>query len=228
MKNDTVRGFSLIELLLAVLIFSIVAVSVYSAFGAGVFAWRRLGAVTVSYQRVKLAMELLGNELANLIPSQKIKLEGEKDKISFLELIEKDSIAGLYKVSFYYKVGLGDEPNKIIRSQEDIGPILNSLSAQPAAALALEPAPEDKEFLSGIESLEFGYLCKAANTNDEYEWKDFLDKSANLVCAAVSISLRPKKDGPVFTKIAPISFVSAQIQSAAGSGGSGGEAQQNE
>ena len=172
------KAFTLIELLVAISIFSVVAISVYYAFSSGIAAWRRLNVATSAHQNIRIGLELLGEKIANMIPSDKVKLEGEKSKIVFLGILDKAGLQVPGKISFFL-----DEPAKtaktIMQAQEDL----------------------QEEFLSDVSGLEFKYYCKAGSAGNEYEWLDFIDPNTDPACSAVSISIT---SGVTFTKIVPL------------------------
>ncbi len=176
------KGFTFIELLVAISIFSVIAVSIYYAFSTGVFAWRRLSTATESYQKATLALELMGNEIAGYIPSNTVKMEGAKDRIAFLADLTDIDNPGLYKISFF----LDSAKNTIMRSSEDFKSVLNSLAAQ-GTTENIKGRFLEEEFLPDAKAIEFKYYCKnpAGENANQYEWKDSLGSD----CKAVSISI---------------------------------------
>lgn len=197
MRTDKKTGFTFIELLIAISIFSVIAASLYSVFNTGVFAWRRLSVATDIYQQSRIALELMGNEIANYLPSQKVKLQGDTEKISFLGKVNNEGADRLKRISFF----LEPSTNTLMRSQEDFKSVLNKLSSENSATLSSEEDENavTEEFLSGVKKLKFKYFCKssAPDKKDKYEWIDLLDPEGNSSCAAVSISIDA---GVSFTK----------------------------
>jgi prepilin-type N-terminal cleavage/methylation domain-containing protein len=63
------HGFTLIEVLVSVAIFSVITVAVYSAFAGGVGAWRRAQEFSSTYQTVRLVLEDMAQELKNAVTS---------------------------------------------------------------------------------------------------------------------------------------------------------------
>jgi len=208
------KSFTLIELLIAVSIFSVVAVSVYSAFNTGVFTWRRINVEAESYQGAAVALELMANEIANHIPSEVVVISGEKDNISFLSNVNKAGKNNLYKTVFFFD----SSKNAIIYGYKDLRVFLNEANTEGASVSTYETDANilKEEFLPDVKSLEFKYFCKKSDSanNDEYEWVDLLSPDKKAACRAVSITiaLSPKQDNRFqakgndikFTKIVPI------------------------
>lgn len=63
MNARTLKGFTFLELLIAVTIFSIVAVAVYSSFNVGIRAWRKTEESYKVRQETRHALDKLGRDL---------------------------------------------------------------------------------------------------------------------------------------------------------------------
>jgi prepilin-type N-terminal cleavage/methylation domain-containing protein len=87
--NATRRGFTLVEVLLAVTILSLIITAVYSTWSASLMAWRRGGDASAVFQRQRIVMDTL-TELAQSV----VFFSGES--------------AGLYAVTGTSKPGWGD------------------------------------------------------------------------------------------------------------------------
>lgn len=103
------KGFTLVEILLAVSIFSILAVSVYSVFNMGITAWRKMEAILERYQRIRLIMERIGLELRNCLdldidnsfildPEKAYDFQGMADKVIFYTLKNGEIKRIIYKI----------------------------------------------------------------------------------------------------------------------------------
>lgn len=195
MRRDTKKAFTFIELLVAISIFSVIAVSIHSVFNTGVFVWRRLNTAADVYQQSSVALELMGSEIANYIPSQKVKLQGNAEEISFLGKFKNEGVDKLSRICFF----LEQSTNTLMRSQEDFKSVLNTASLEGAGSLAPgnDKSVVTEEFLTDVKALEFKYFCRNKE-QDKYEWVDSLDPEDNSSCLAVSISINA---GVSITKI---------------------------
>ena len=92
MKKNEFRiskhGLTLIELLLAVTIFSIVASIIYSSFRLGIVSWRRTEANLSRYQKIRHALNLFTEDLTNAFMYEAIPFKGEGKSIEFAGFIK--------------------------------------------------------------------------------------------------------------------------------------------
>ncbi|MBI4436826.1 MAG: prepilin-type N-terminal cleavage/methylation domain-containing protein [Candidatus Omnitrophica bacterium] len=86
MKRRSRIGFTLLELLIALSLFSVIMVVVSSVFSTGILAWRRAEGESEQYQEIRLTFDRMGVELRNTIPFQGIPFEGKEDRLSFLQV----------------------------------------------------------------------------------------------------------------------------------------------
>jgi prepilin-type N-terminal cleavage/methylation domain-containing protein len=98
------RGFTLLELLLGISLFSVVAVCIYSTFWAGVKLSRRSENEGGSYREAHWALEIMAKDMENTVPYDfsssypgKTAFEGGENKITFMT----SSQDGLKAVSYY-------------------------------------------------------------------------------------------------------------------------------
>ncbi len=81
------RGFTLIELILASLIISLIMLSVYGSFRGGIRAWREGGSRVERHQMVQIAIEELSRQLrgAYIAPNNpQIKFVGDVEGMDFV------------------------------------------------------------------------------------------------------------------------------------------------
>ncbi len=82
------KGLTFVELLIAILIFSIIVVSLYSAFRVGLSAYRRGEKVATSYQTIRLALDSIALDLRNCykFSESDVRFKAEEGKVSFYTL----------------------------------------------------------------------------------------------------------------------------------------------
>src|SRR4026208_1395059 len=104
MKRDA-RGFTLIEMLVALAIFSVIAVSVQTVLRSGLRVWRAGNAATEAHQSARNFFNLLGRDPQNAIDyGEDAPFAGSAKRLSFMTL-ERDwtapqRIAHLARVTY--------------------------------------------------------------------------------------------------------------------------------
>ncbi len=87
------RGFTLLELLIAITIFSIVAIAIYSSFNVGIHAWRKAENSYKVRQEARHALNTIGRELRCAINFAPIAFEGTSNSVSFCR-------TGTFKITY--------------------------------------------------------------------------------------------------------------------------------
>jgi prepilin-type N-terminal cleavage/methylation domain-containing protein len=187
MKKNAV---TFIELLVALSIFSVIAVAVYSSFNAGTFTWRRLTESADTSGKAAIVLKLMADEISSYIPSKAdtlekldmLKLEGSQTSISFLSVSAKKGIDAVNKVTYSYD----SQSGYITRTRQALKSLLDEAPAE-------NPAVEN--LCSGVKALEFKYLYKkegphsGAGSEDEYEEANSTRPDAKTPCVAVGIHI---------------------------------------
>lgn len=195
------RAFSLIELLLALSIFSMVALCVYGTFWAGVKINQRAEGENGAYRQIRLALDLMAVDLENAAPydftgsyPEQTAFKGEEDAVTFLLASGK----GLKVIRYYldspregsvHKVVVGARHDRnvdtlvdyreqevrlrnLVREEWDFPDYLGGTSGERHAVEVIATGV-------GEDSLEFfyGYLLSSAGgednqADDVYEWRE--------------------------------------------------------
>lgn len=127
MKMGNNRGFTFLELLIAVAIFSISAVAIYSSFNVGIRAWRKAEDSYKIRQEARQALSVMSRELRSAF-SFKLKksdeavedsFDGSSDEVSFWRALrtadsKEGYPAGIYKVT--YKSGEAQSLRRVLQS----------------------------------------------------------------------------------------------------------------
>lgn len=174
------KGFTFIELIIAVTIFSIIAVSIYSVFRAGVRLWAGTNPLIQANQSTRYFFNTISKDLKNSVSynavsqglktfgsseEESVNFEGEEQKISFMTLVEVSGSGGLTHAELARVIYSFDRSKKTVRR---------------AVATKAEGLGEDNakvaEILSDIDNKDFGfeycYRLGASPTDYDYEWKD--------------------------------------------------------
>ncbi len=159
------KSFTLIELLIAITIFSVVAVSVYSVFSTGVKLWYKTSPLVQANQSARYFFNTISSDLKNTVPYLKkgVNFEGEGQRISFMTVVncsgeDKSSGAEVARVTYY----LDRSKKAVIRS---VATKEEGLSDDLAVSSAILDGIDSKDF-----AFEFCYKRVSSPTDYEYEW----------------------------------------------------------
>lgn len=160
------EGFTLIELFIAISIFAVVAIALYSTFFAGISVWRRSGESRDVYQDIRFVLDDMTRDLRNIVyytkdPESAFAFSGTADELDFITLegpfVEKDtSRKELIKIVYRFD----DAIDGLVRIRAD-------------KSLGFDIEKGEKEILlKDIEDLKFEYCYDSGDEDDPYLWED--------------------------------------------------------
>ncbi len=203
------KAFTLIELLVSVVIFSLIAVVLYSCFRGGIISYRRIEQEAEFQQRVRHVFLKLTRDVRNMVYISNLPFEGYNDKVSFVTtLTESDSAdINVGRVSYYLKGN--DKGQALIREVEPLKDALASLfmlDDDVEGGLFDIPVKEGNVILEGISDFKCTYLYldlyqTAQNIDEEptaaeYEWIDLWETGNGLPLGVkIDISVSESIDG---------------------------------
>lgn len=159
-KNNKINNgaFSLMELLIAVSIFSVISIAIYSTFNSGAAVLRRVKNIDLAQQKIILKQERFTRELRTQPRYNKQLFSGNKTKISFPGSLDylPCRITYYFDPSSLCLMRVADKLSQIIGSD---GKIDEGFKSDPAI------------FLPKIKEVQFSYLSFDAKTN-EYSWTE--------------------------------------------------------
>lgn len=155
-KNKGYKGFTLLELLIAFALFTVVMVVVGSVFGTGIFAWKRGEGETGFYQELRLTLDRMAVELRNTVPNNVIPFEGKKETLSFLEFHSSRTSSSSEWIQVTYEVKKEGDSAILLRR---VSPLLK------------EEIQEDI-LLSSFSDIQFSY---PVFEGEKWEWKEEWD-----------------------------------------------------
>ena len=158
-------GFTFIELLVSMLIFSIVALSIYLSFNVGISAWRKGEEGYKIRQGARYLFSSISREMRNAVASKEIMFSGGADSVSFCKAAN-----GLFKVSYEFN-GSENAVYKVVQTYKE------NASGEPGVRSRL---------VSGLSGFQLQYSYK---NGEKIEWRDAWQEQENIVPFAVKISL---------------------------------------
>jgi len=80
------QGFTLIELVVSLTIFSVISLPIYSSFAGGISVWRKAREFSSVYQTARLLLDDMAIELKNAVKVSGTEFNGGPRKLSFITL----------------------------------------------------------------------------------------------------------------------------------------------
>lgn len=157
------QGFTLIELVVGLAIYAVIALAVYSAFASGVGAWRKAREFSSTYQTARVVLDDLARELTNAVTLSRADFVGEPQRLSFLTVRRHREPAGhpadpgITRVTYEVRRDRAAAASSLVRMEaSDVG----------------GPREEETELVvSPISGLEFLYTYRD-DTGQILPWSD--------------------------------------------------------
>ena len=170
-------GFTLVETVIAIALFAVIAVTAYGGFRNGFLAYQRIESELGKNYEIKMLNYLLNEELRNSVYFADFPFEGESDSIAFpcrlWRYDGKKMVEDLYLVS--YRFGSKELERSEKRWQKK----------------SLREEEGKSETLVQLESLRFQYAYK--KRNDGLEWRNEWGKKPYLgLPRGIRVTLKEK------------------------------------
>ena len=181
------RAFSLVELIIAVAIFAVVSIAIYSTFNSGLSVLRKVKNIDLAQQSFILKEERFARELRQTVHLRKLLLSGTKDRISFGQILDDKP----YRVTYYF-----DGPaQSFMRNADNLADILTDEKK-------IDPELKSKSavFLKKIKGIKFAYLYLDLKKN-VYAWAE--EWKEDTLPRAVKLSISTDKQNYVTTVFLP-------------------------
>lgn len=190
------RGFTFIEVMLVMSIFAIVALAVYSTFGAGISVWKRTQDTVRVYQDIRLALDKMTGDLKNTILFA--EEYGEKKFINFTGM---ENVISFYTmVDVFREIPVHPRIKKVTYRLDESKLILERLEQDFAESILEEKELEFDEIAAKISELRFSYCYEDENAEPPYKWEDTWDSTQGIP-QGVRIKLKlDSEEDLVFTK----------------------------
>lgn len=212
----------MIELLIATSIFSIIILSVYSAFQTGILTSDRIDSASAVFQTARIVLNRMESDLRNsfVYKPDEFGFQGDKQKMAFFNLLDSFSEGKSYLDVCRIKYELVDKG-------------LKRICYKGVDALKKETGVAGEDLLYDIKNISFEYASSLNNPDKPYEWKASWppdDSQKNNLPLAVKIKLslieknrRQKEQGNTieFNKVIPLPLLESATPPSSG-GASGG------
>ncbi|MCK4994241.1 MAG: prepilin-type N-terminal cleavage/methylation domain-containing protein [Candidatus Omnitrophica bacterium] len=184
-KSRALKGFTLVEMIMVITIFSIIGVSIAVSFLSGMKIWDRARNVDLRQSDLLLSLEIIAKELRQSVSTSFVSFEGTAQEVSFATL----SGASILKVSYNF-----DSARKVLlRQQMSLADIIkeqNEGENSPRSVISAE------DF-----SLSYFYFDQELK---ECLWTDTWEEDENIF-TAVKLTVQTKTGEFIKTVFIPIS-----------------------
>lgn len=160
MKTKNISGFTLIETLVALSIFSVVVLAIYSTFSVGITARNRGEEISDLYQKARIILDRMAIEMRNTVKYSSCKFIGTSESVSFPTLLKKGDHSEICHVAYYLETNEEDHTKVLKRREETpVGGTDDTTDISPSVA-----------------EMNFNYGYRLANERS-YQWSDSWDSS---------------------------------------------------
>jgi len=181
--NKDKTGFTLIELFIAISIFAVVAIALYSTFFAGISIWKRSAEGGDVYQNIRFILDDMTKDLKNSVymysneEGSIYAFSGTDEEISFITLEdvtseEETSRRELVKAAYRFD----KTEDSLIRAKAD-----------KSMGFDIEKA-EEEIVLKDIEDFKFEYCYETDSDIEPYEWKEEWEEDKKKIPRGVRVS----------------------------------------
>ena len=181
-------AFTFVELMIAITIFAIVALVIYSSFNASIKVWRRGEESTAINQNLRIALDDFAKELTNALSYTKdddpeIYFEGKVDSIRFPVYLSLEKGGQFGIVTYRKEISSEKEEISLKREEKIFG----------------QTPPEPEILIDKIDEVKFLYVFDTGDPDNPYEWRESWETKSKIP-RGVKLTLR-LQNGISFTKI---------------------------
>lgn len=170
-------GFTLIELLIATSIFSVVILSLYSAFHTGILSYRKIDSASIVYQNARIVLNRIELDLKNsfVYSDTDSRFKGDTESVEFFSILDTfDKEGNIYSHICQIKYEFSDG-------------ILKRTCYKGLDALKENPSVEAEELSFAVNEVSFQYETDKANEPSQEFWPK--DNQKSILPLAVRIKL---------------------------------------
>lgn len=200
MKKDKAPGFTFIELLIAIMIFAIIATSIYFTLHSGIGIWSRSNVIIGENQAIRVFFQTISLDLRNSLPGFGVKPEKDEQR----DLSEEEGL----RIISEWKSGSMKFPSIIGSFEEDsvinvVAEISYEFDSKKNRLIRLaatlkegfdEERSEKEIMLENVADVSFEYPYGESGSG-EYEWKDSWDSEESIPRGVkIRVVLKSKND----------------------------------
>ena len=183
----TRRGFTFIELIIAVLIMTVVVVSIYSAFNVGIKAWRK-GSAGQGFQKTRLGLLKFQKELKSSFFFSNAPFKGSVSEMTFPSIISEGGKDKIYIINYY------------VAQDKDTGTRNLMKRKMLFEGNGIKEEKSFNELVFSADSISFQYAYRSNNGSKGFEWRDTWEDAQRKMPSGVKISFKPKDEDEIYSK----------------------------
>ncbi|MCX5658005.1 MAG: prepilin-type N-terminal cleavage/methylation domain-containing protein [Candidatus Omnitrophica bacterium] len=176
------RAFTLLEILIAASLFSLVLLSIYSAFRIGILSYQKIDSASTVYRRARILFNRLESDLKNTFSYTKddTRFKGTVSTLEFFSVVD-----------FFEEGKRYPDVCRIKYAAQENG--LQRVLFRGANALKEEAEALSVEALFPVDAVSFQYAVSSPGADLAYEWIDVWPKEGspkNILPLALKVKLR--------------------------------------
>ncbi|MBI5873947.1 MAG: prepilin-type N-terminal cleavage/methylation domain-containing protein [Candidatus Omnitrophica bacterium] len=162
MDRINLRGFTLVELLLAASISSVVMLGVYSVFRSGLFAYNKIDSASAVYQSSRMLLSKLETDLKNsfIYTRNDSFFKGGRNFIEFFTISDRLNQDG--EASSFVCRGRYVFDGEVLKYSYPCG----------SDSLKTNETQGPEELILGVKDISFKYAYKIADKDSQYNWQE--------------------------------------------------------
>ena len=181
------KGFTLIELVIATVILTVMVVSISGAFNIGIKAWRR-GNEGQDFQKVRIALLKIQKELKSSFFFSKAGFRGASSEVVFPLSILEENTEKIYIITYRMDENKDTGARNLVREKR----------------LFTENPQDEKEAIKEpvfpVRLIAFKYAYKLEDGSNGFEWQDSWPETQNNIPSAVKISFQLDNSDEIYNK----------------------------
>lgn len=186
-RNNSLTGFTFIELIVSVSILAIIAASIYSVFNIALHAYKR-SSVDQGIQKIRTKLLKIDKELKSSFFFSGIPFRGTSSEIVFPLFVFKGDKENVRIIIYQIDRDENAEFYKLIRKEK----------------IFTENPQDEKEEINDIFSalaIKFEYSYNPGDPSKCYEWQETWAESQKTLPSAVRISFQIDDSGEIYNKV---------------------------
>jgi len=184
----TRRAFTLMELMVAVAIMAVIAVSIYASFGAGIKAWHK-GDESRELQKIRTALLRIQKELRGSFFFSEAPFRGFSSSVMFPIVAAGEDKDKIYIITYY----ITEDKNTGSKA------LMKTKNIFTGAEWTGEEGTE--EFVFFADSIDFEYAYGSNDGSKGIKWKDEWGYPQEKLPLAVKINFKTDLDEGIYHKI---------------------------